>query len=625
MFRNLVANAVFSPSVVNSIGFYIRRLRQEEFTRRLGLVFCAMAVALQSLAIISPPEPTIAAGPNNIIYSGVTSISDLLNKYDANDDGNGHRDIQAIFDHYGISRDDLAQAKIVTIRSTDRDKSLRSIGRKAYGKTGETAVKIAGSSTTVYERYLWSWDSGAYSTYKAIQGTTGDGRWFAVLMNCGNVVIDQPPPVGLNPVGSVLADCTAITGWAYDPNSLKTAIKVQVSIGLKGLSDKYQTATVTANLSQPAAPVAGNHGFKVDIPPDLKSADRRTVYSVVAIDSVGGGGNTTLASNREINTFCQSPPSQPSVTVCDKQTGQVVSLPQGELDPDRHVSQAECDKVQVCINDELVTLPRFEASDQPADCPPIQVCRGGTVITITSDQRQSGDLDPEACDQIEVCREGQLVTILRGDRHGGDTDPHPTLLCDDPFPILAFTKTAANITQNLNSADGTTAEPGDVIVYTLEARNIGTSSGDVEFVEDMSDVLEYADLVEYSGGVLDEASGVISWDKATLAPQDSASQQITVKIKSTIPAAPSPVNNLESHNLELRNVWQGQSVVIKVPRPITKTPEVLAANLPETGPGANAAISLVLIMASAYFYARNRQLVAELKLVQLDYAAGASR
>jgi hypothetical protein len=63
MFRNLVANAVFSPSVVSSIGFYVKRLSRGEFTRRLGLIFMSLAVALQSLAIISPPEPTIAAGP----------------------------------------------------------------------------------------------------------------------------------------------------------------------------------------------------------------------------------------------------------------------------------------------------------------------------------------------------------------------------------------------------------------------------------------------------------------------------------------------------------------------------------------------------------------------------------
>jgi hypothetical protein len=153
MVRNLLGNLAFSPSMLGSVGYYIKRLRQEEFTRRMGLVFTALAVGLQSLAIINPPEPAIASGPNNIIYSGVVSVKDLLDKYDANDAGNGKRDLQAIFDHYGISREDLAKAKPTTIKSTDRDRQLRSIGRKAYGKAGERAVPIAGNGTTVHERY----------------------------------------------------------------------------------------------------------------------------------------------------------------------------------------------------------------------------------------------------------------------------------------------------------------------------------------------------------------------------------------------------------------------------------------------------------------------------------------
>jgi hypothetical protein len=217
------------------------------------------------------------------------------------------------------------------------------------------------------------------------------------------------------------------------------------------------------------------------------------------------------------------------------------------------------------------------------------------------------------------------VTIIRAERQPEDTNPDPVLLCEEPFPVLAYAKTAANQTQDIDSASGTTARPGDVIVYTLAAHNIGSASGDVDFVEDMSDILEYADIVDLDGGQLDEANGVITWASVTLKPDEEASKQIRVKIKDDIPAAPSPISNLESNNLELRNVWHDDTVVIKVPRPITKTPEVLAKTLPETGPGANIALSFVLIVFSGYFYARNRQLVGELKLVQQEYASGASR
>jgi len=626
MFRNLVANAVFSPSVVSSIGFYVRRLRQEEFTRRLGLIFCGLAVALQGLVIVNPPEPAIAAGPNNIIYSGVTSVDDLLKKYDSNNDGNGHRDIQAIFDHYGISRDDLTKGKIISIRSTDKDKKLRSIGRKAYGKPGETTVAIPGTSTQVYERYLWSWDSGPYSTYKVIQGTTSDGRWFAVMLNCGNLIVDQPPPAPQNPVGMVMADCTAITGWAYDPNSHKQAIKVQVSVKLKDQPTTAYTTTATANLSQPPAAAAGNHGFKVTLPASVKSDSIKTVYSVVAIDTVGGGNNTTLAKHAEISTFCKSvKPPQPTVEVCDLKTGEIKTIKQSEFDSNQHAGAEQCDKIEICQNDKIISIPRYKYNNQPLTCPSVQVCRAGVVVTITSDQRKSSDLDAGLCQQIEVCRENQLVTIVKAERRTSDTDPDPTLLCEEPFPVIAYVKSAVNQTQNISSANGTTAQPGDTIVYTLSAQNIGTAAGDVEFAEDMSDVLEYATLTDADGGQLNQDDGVITWDITTLKPDEETSKRITVKIKDNIPAAPSPLNNLESNNLELRNVWHDDTVVIKVPRPIAKTPEVLAARLPSTGPGTNAVISFGLIIFSAYFYARNRQLITELKYVQVEYANGASR
>lgn len=63
MFRKLVSNLPYSPALVGQLGFYARRLSTEQATRRLGLIFTVLALAVQTLALVKPPEQTIAATP----------------------------------------------------------------------------------------------------------------------------------------------------------------------------------------------------------------------------------------------------------------------------------------------------------------------------------------------------------------------------------------------------------------------------------------------------------------------------------------------------------------------------------------------------------------------------------
>ena len=579
MVRRLLANAAFSPSMVGTIGFYIKRLRHEEFTRRLGLIFTALAVGLQSLALISPPQPAIASGPNNIIYNGVVSVQDLLNKYDSNYDGNGHYDLQSIFSHYGISREDLAKSQPTTIKSTDKNRTLRSIGRQAYGLSGETTVPIAGSSTNVYERYLWSWDSGSYSTYTAYVGTTSDGRWFAVLANCGNIVVETPPAAPQNPIGFADATCEAITGWAYDPNQITKAIQVVIYLGLDDTTD-YDTYTIDANLPQPQASVSGNHGFKLSIPPQWKSSTAATLYTAVAVDGVGGGVNTQLASEAIATSGCLSP------------------------------------EPEACPYDASI----LRTNANCIECP----YQAGITASHSNCQPPS---TPEPEPEVEPCPYNQNL-----DRDDEQCAPCPydaelwvkDERCREPFALIVFNKRARNESQDIDDANGTTAKPGDRIVYTLVARNIGTAEGNAEFEEDLTDVLEYAALVDRGGAqvVTTDDNTILKWGEVQVEAGQSYSKDVVVQIDSSIAAVPANSGNPESHNLSLRNVFHSQAVVINVPRPLAKTPEVLAATLPNTGSGANVGLSALLIIGAAYFYFRNRQLVRELKLVKHAYAAG---
>ena len=198
MFEKLIANLPYNPSLLNQLAFYGKRMRQEQAVRRTGLIFIVLAFSIQFFAVLSPPQSTMAASSNDLINSGITSAADASKNCTSN-----VQSYQDIMSHYGISCSDIGRGATLTIKSTDSSKQLFSMGRLPYGKTNassgkptsETPIKIAGLST-LYVRYLWSFDTGTSSSYKALKITsTLTHKTYYILFNCGNLVsIGVPVP-----------------------------------------------------------------------------------------------------------------------------------------------------------------------------------------------------------------------------------------------------------------------------------------------------------------------------------------------------------------------------------------------------------------------------------------------
>lgn len=183
-------------------------------------------------------------------------------------------------------------------------------------------------------------------------------------------------------------------------------------------------------------------------------------------------------------------------------------------------------------------------------------------------------------------------------------------------------KEAKNITRGIDDAHNTVARPGDDIVYTLITENDGDATQDSYVVrEPLADVLEYAELVDADGGTLDEDSQIITWPAQDIAPGQVLSKTITIKVKSPIPNTPVAASDNTSFDLKMENAY-GNNVTIKLPRSTPKDIELVTKELPNTGPGANLAISTTFIMAVSYFYFRNRLVSKELSLIKQDYTGG---
>ena len=198
-------------------------MRQEAAIRRIGLVFLVLTFLCSFSPSLSPPQPTVANSDNNMVSGGISSAADAKRICNQN-----VRNFADIMKHYGITCGDIGSAPTVTIKSTAHGGQLFSMGHHAYGQRNPTSGKPSAetpfnipSAGTVYMRKLASFDTGPYSTYKALKVSSSvTGKTFWILYSCGNLVsigVPNPvkpckydaslpsnkPPSALNPVNTI--------------------------------------------------------------------------------------------------------------------------------------------------------------------------------------------------------------------------------------------------------------------------------------------------------------------------------------------------------------------------------------------------------------------------------------
>jgi uncharacterized repeat protein (TIGR01451 family) len=191
---------------------------------------------------------------------------------------------------------------------------------------------------------------------------------------------------------------------------------------------------------------------------------------------------------------------------------------------------------------------------------------------------------------------------------------------EDLTSCLQYLKTATNKTQNLPDANGSTAKPGDTIEYTLKTTNQGKATIKQYVVnENISDVLDYATMIDARGGTLND-SNIISWPAQDIKGSQTIEKIITVRIKDPLPNTPVSASDPGHFDLAMTNVY-GNTITIKLPPSIIKTTEVVAAQLPNTGPGTSLIIAFTITMIVGYLFARSRLLAKELDIVRTDFSS----
>jgi hypothetical protein len=202
-------------------GFYARRLRAEKITKRAVMSVAVFALVLQLTAGAFPFAGTTvgAVGDDNIVRGGITSKEDLLAMYDRNSDSGGHSDIKQIYSHFGVSRQDIANSTMGTYKTNDFNGQLKTIGRTNWPNSGRTEVAVEGASTSIYTGpFLDNANSKAFVMPALIGKRSADGQWFAVTLNCGNIVYSVTPPPLPKPVAAV---CTSLSATRTGRSNFK--------------------------------------------------------------------------------------------------------------------------------------------------------------------------------------------------------------------------------------------------------------------------------------------------------------------------------------------------------------------------------------------------------------------
>jgi hypothetical protein len=203
VFRKLVSNLPYSPALITEVGFYASRLRKEDATRRVTVLFIALALIMQSLAVFSPPESANASSEQDIIRGGVSDLNDFLIRYDHNEE-----DVKDIYSAVGVSRTEIATAHPGTIQSSNNTYLMSRYGQLS-SSSKEISMSYQRSTGGVGIRYFspLSAISGPHQVFKGWIGQSASLGWFAIVQASGSLATRGVPttfsPVGANSTTAV--------------------------------------------------------------------------------------------------------------------------------------------------------------------------------------------------------------------------------------------------------------------------------------------------------------------------------------------------------------------------------------------------------------------------------------
>ncbi len=243
MFNKLVSNLNFNPGLINQVGFYANRIKQENALRRLSFVFIALAMVVQTIAVVAPPQKSLASSSNHI-FDGLTTNNSVRSNVNLIVGAWDSTDVKDIYGYFGVTKQDIAniantQSKHVRISSCD-GQDWWTTGRNSLSGYSKVADQYKNSQVAIeyqpgrniYQRDLKAWDIvNSCNHYYALQGTiAATGATFYILLDCGNftTVGRYVPPPPKKPV--IGAACEVAGPITIGRDATSATIPVSISL-----------------------------------------------------------------------------------------------------------------------------------------------------------------------------------------------------------------------------------------------------------------------------------------------------------------------------------------------------------------------------------------------------------
>lgn len=179
---------------------------------------------------------------------------------------------------------------------------------------------------------------------------------------------------------------------------------------------------------------------------------------------------------------------------------------------------------------------------------------------------------------------------------------------------------ATSITQGFTNAANIIAKPQEQISYTLTIRNTTAKPETAEIANNLSDLLEYAKLIDDGGGIL-SSSNILSWPETTISPNSTQTRTYSIRLLQDIPATANGLNNNRSFDCKLTNIF-GNTLEVPVDCPAPKIAEQIISSLPKTNQSISILLAALTLLLVIFFYARARQIKKELLLIRKDLNSG---
>ncbi len=566
MFNQILSRVAINPSAVNQLAFYSQRLKKEESVRRLGLFFVVLSMFVQIGASMFPAEKSLAASNNDVIYGGVSTITDLKNKYKQ------QADVQGLYNRFGLNADDLtaARAQNTTFKFQEQgSKGTRTVGRINFATTKDRALGPY-SGTTFYSRSAGEWQGSAAAYYFGKHKGTDNKMYYVwVLKDCGNIAYraaestETPTP---KPEPKPTPTPTPEPTPVIKPDVECTRLVADRTTGTKSVNVRF-TAQYYAN--QPYL-VDGltfefgdgdkikHNGPIIDHTYTNNELKKKSFVAKVTINSTVGN-KTASACRVTIDVLPEVCAKNPSVKPTDVKCGVCQYNP--ALTPD----DPRCKAEPVCANN-----PELKPND------PKCVCADNPSITA----------DNPACS-----------------------------------PPLRQKK-VQNITQKL-SPEATLTTPargGDVLEYSLITVNPNPAVARSDYTVDdyLGDILDYAVLDkafldQQQGSMLPDQKTIV-WKNQRIGAGDTLTRKFRITMKNPVPATNAPNATATDFDCKMQNGY-GNETVVPVACPVLKQVE----SLPNTGPGTTIAVAFTVTVIASYFFARTRLLSKEALIIKKTY------